>query len=248
MHLSSDDRRTIPRPGATADRRRQSWRDFRHSYPGVVATMGLALLVMLAADAWMLYKRTRYTAEAARLRSEMSDVERRRTDLLLSSEENRLGVMVELIRRQAAGDKELHLAVSVDSGRMTLQREGAKLRVMAVQFGPEKWVGTPPDTVRTAVPRGTRTVERVLTDGSGWEVPRWVFTDRGLAEPAGRTRKGALGPRAPVLSGGTVVYSMPSVGPLNDSTYVMPGAVRAGAADLDAIAPNVKAGMTIYFY
>ena len=252
MHLTSqsggDDRRTIPRAGPSADRRRTSWRDFRRSYPGVVATMALALVVMLAADGYMLFKRMRYTAEAERLRSEMSDVERRRTDLLLESEENRLGVMVELIRRQAAGDKELHLAVSVDSSRMTLQREGAKLRVMTVQFGPEKWVGTAPDTVRMAVPRGTRTVERVLSSGDVWEVPRWVFTDRGLPVPADRTLKGALGARAIVLSGGTVVYSMPSVGPLNDSTYVMPGAVRATADDLAAIAPNVRAGMTIYFY
>jgi hypothetical protein len=248
MHLSSDDRRTIPRAGATTDRRRTSWRDFRRSYPGVVATMGLALLVMLAVDGYMLYKRSGYAAEATRLRAEMTDVERRRTDLLLQSDENRMGVMVELIRRQASADKQLHLAVSVDSGRMTLQREGAKLREMRVQFGPERWVGTAPDTVRTAVPRGTRTVERVLSRGAGWEVPRWVFVDRGLPEPADRTVKGALGPRAIVLSGGTVIYSMPSAGPLNDSTYVMPGAVRARAEDLDAIAPNVRPGMTIYFY
>jgi hypothetical protein len=156
--------------------------------------------------------------------------------------------MVELLRRQAAGDKELHRAVAVDSGRMRLQREGAALRDMPVQFGPEKWVGTAPDTVRMTVPRGTRTVERVLSAGDAWEVPRWVFTDRGLAPPADRALKGALGTSAIILTGGTVLYSMPSVGPLNDSAYVLPGSVRARAADLDAIAPNVKPGMTIYFY
>jgi hypothetical protein len=246
MHLESDDRRTVPRP--TGDRRRTSWRDFRHSYPGVIATMGIALLAMLAVDAYMVYKRSRYASETARLRADMSDVERRRADLLLASDENRLQVMVELLRRQASGDKELHLAVAVDSGRMRLEREGAALRDMPVQFGPEKSVGTAPDTVRMTVPRGTRTVERVLTAGDAWEVPSWVFTDRGLAPPADRALKGALGPRAVMLNGGTVLYSMPSVGPLNDSTYVLPGSVRVRAADLDAIAPNVKPGMTIYFY
>jgi hypothetical protein len=45
-----------------------------------------------------------------------------------------------------------------------------------------------------------------------------------------------------------VIYAMPSVGPLNDSSYVMPGSIRARAADLKAIAANLKLGMSVYFY
>ena len=30
------------------DRRRVGWREFRHSYPGIVATMSIAMLVLLA--------------------------------------------------------------------------------------------------------------------------------------------------------------------------------------------------------
>jgi hypothetical protein len=119
---------------------------------------------------------------------------------------------------------------------------------MRVQVGPEKWVGVRPDTVLMAAPRGTRTVEKILDAGAPWEVPRWVYADRGLAEPGERTLKGALGPVALVLNGGTVIYSMPSVGPLNDSSYVLPGSVRARAADLQAVAPNVEPGMSVYFY
>jgi hypothetical protein len=51
-----------------------------------------------------------------------------------------------------------------------------------------------------------------------------------------------------VLDGGTVIYSVPVVGPLNDSSYVLPGSVRASAADLEAIAPNLSVGMAVYFY
>ena len=98
------------------------------------------------------------------------------------------------------------------------------------------------------LPNGTRTVERILDGADAWEVPAWVYADRGLAAPADRTLKGALGPAAIVLVGGTVIYSMPSVGPLNDSAYVLPGGVRARAADVQAISANLKAGMTVYFY
>jgi hypothetical protein len=230
------------------ERRRPGWREFRHSYPGILATMAVALLIFLAIDGWLIYKQQKYRSEVARLRAGMSDFERRQTDVLLASDENRLRIMVELIRRQAEGDKQLHLAISADSGIMYLQREGAKLREMETETGPERTVGTPPDTVRMAVPRGTRTVERILRASDAWEVPAWVYTDRGLAVPTQRSVKGALGPIAIVLNGGTVIYSFPDAGPLNDSSYVLPGGVRAKAADLRAVVPNLKPGMTVYFY
>jgi hypothetical protein len=178
----------------------------------------------------------------------MSDVERRRTDALLASNENKFRVMVELVRRQAQVDKALHVSVSVDSGVMKLELESALLRDMPVQVGPERRIGTSPDTIHMAAPRGARTVERVLGERDAWEVPTWVYTDRGLTPPVERAVPGALGPAAVVLNGGALIYSMPSVGPLNDSTYVLPGSIRARAADLKAIVPNLKPGMTVYFY
>lgn len=239
-------RRAEPRPDSP-DRRRPRWREFRRSYPGILATIFVALAVMIAADAWLIYKRVRYDGEIERLRAGMSDVERERTDVILASDESRFRIMMELIRRQATGDRELNLAVAVDSGVMYLQREGALLREMEIAIGPERTVGEGADTVRMAPPRGTRTVERVI-GADAWEVPRWVYVDRGLDVPAERSIRGALGPRAVLLSGGTVIYSTPRVGPLNDSTYVMPGAVRVSAEDLAAIAPNLKPGQTVYFY
>ena len=239
-------RRVEPRP-ESPDRRRPKWREFRRSYPGILATIFVALAIMVAADAWLVWKRVRYESEVERLRAGMTDVERERTDVILASDENRFQIMMELIRRQAMGDRELNLAVAVDSGVMYLQREGALLREMDIAVGPERTVGEGADTVRMAPPRGTRTVERVI-GAEAWEVPRWVYLDRGLQVPDERTLRGALGPQAVLLSGGTVIYSMPEVGPLNDSTYVMPGAVRVSAEDLAAIAPNLKPGQTVYFY
>ena len=241
-----DDRRRRPRPGA--DRRRAAWGEFRHSYPGFVATMALAFVVMLAVDATLLYKRWVYEREEARLRASMSEVERHKADAILAADEDRLRLTVELVRRQALGDRSLHLAVSVDSGRMTLQREGARLRDMRVEVGPERRVGVEPDTVHVAAPRGARTVERVLGPDDPWTVPAWVWADRGLPAPAERTVRGALGPHAILLSGGTVIYAPPTRGPLNDAAYLLPGAVRVPAADLAAIAPNLTPGTTVYFY
>lgn len=248
MHAVPDDRRSTPRPGARADRRRAGWREFRHAYPGVVVTLGVALVTMLALDALLVVRRSRYLQEAERLRAGMTDVERRRTDAIVEAERNALLVQVELLRRQALGDRALNLAISVDSGRMTLARDGARLRDMRVVVGPERWVRNEDDSVRVAVPRGARTVERVLTAGDAWEVPTWVWLDRGLPVPAERAVTGALGPTAVLLSGGAVIYAPPTAGPLNDAGYVLPGGVRARAEDLAAIAPNLTPGVTVYFY
>lgn len=244
---AGETRRREPRADSP-DRRRAKWGEFRQAYPGILWTMSIALLLILAMDIWLVVKRNRYAGEVARLRQGMTEVERKRADIAIESEENRLSVMLELMRRQAAGDRALHLSVSVDSAMMFLELEGASLRDMSVEVGPERRVGTAPDTVQMVAPRGMRTVTRLLGPNDSWEVPAWVYADRGVPVPAERSLKGALGPAAIVLDGGTVIYSMPSVGPLNDSTYVLPGAVRARAADLSAIAPNVKPGLKVYFY
>ena len=91
------------------DRRRVGWREFRHSYPGIVATMAIALVFLLGADIWLGRKLLRYQRETGQLRASMSGVERNRTDAVLAQNENRLKVMVEMFRRQAKVDDALHL-------------------------------------------------------------------------------------------------------------------------------------------
>jgi hypothetical protein len=224
------------------------FREFRRRHPGFLVAVIIVALGVVAIDGYLMYKRTKYRAEIQRLRAGMSEFEKDRADAVLASEEKQLQVMVELLRRQAKIDTEIHLAVSVDSGFMGLEREGAVLRDMRVQVGPEKTVGTPPDTVRLTIPRGTRSVQRLLGVEDRWEVPRWVYEDRGLPVPNRRSLKGALGPAAIVLEGGTVIYSTPTSGPLSDSAYVMPGAVRVRADDLRAVIPNLTRGTKVYFF
>jgi hypothetical protein len=199
-------------------------------------------------NGWLLYKRQKYRTEIARLRSGMTDVERRRTDMELRTGANELRVQLELLRRQARLDPGLKLSISVDSAIMYFEQGGAQLRVMPVEIGPERTVGTPPDTVPVVAPRGQRTIDRVIRDKERFTIPAWVWRDRGLEPPGERAVTGGLGPVAILLSGGTIIYSMPTTGPLNDSSYVMPGAIRARAADLRAIAPNLQAGQAVYFY
>jgi hypothetical protein len=98
------------------------------------------------------------------------------------------------------------------------------------------------------MPRGPFVVQRVLGPADPWPVPRWVYTDRRLAVPADSMVAGALGPVAILLEGGAVIYSQPTAGPLKDSAYVLPGAVRANAEDLRAIVPNLTPGTPVYVY
>lgn len=233
------------------NRRRRNWSEFRRAYPGVIAVFAVALTTLLAADAILLVRRQAYAAETARLRQSMTVVERERTDLIMAANERRWSVMLELARRQARADQRLHLSVSVDSGRLVLEREGAQLRVVNAEVGAGTVVGVAPDTVRLAAPRGERSIEMVLGPDDPWLVPDWVYRQRGIPIPtdsASRNLVGALGSTALVLTGGTVIYSQPASGPLADASYVLPGSVRLPAADLEAMRPNLSPGMSVYFY
>lgn len=233
-----------PPPAPRSRVRRGFWR--RHwLFAGFI---GFAIVALLTADWMILVRRRGYEHEIARLDAGMTSFERRKSAAILDSDHERRSLMMQLIRRQAAGDPEVHVAISVDSGTMYLERRGALLRASAVDVGPGGRVGVPPDTVHLAVPRGTRTVRQVLTDSTEWQVPRWVYRARGLPVPRNRDVRGALGPVAVLLDGGTIIYSRPSSGPLDDSSYVLPGSVRARAVDLGAIAPDLTPGTTVYFY
>jgi hypothetical protein len=218
------------------------------SRTALVIVFGATIVVLLGADAVMLSRRARYADETARLRASMTDLERQRADQIVAQEENKLRLAIALARHQAQIERALHLSVTIDSGTMQLEREGALLRAMPVEIAPERTIGSLPDTVHLAAPRGARTIVRVLAESDTWDVPAWVYTDRGQPVPADRRLAGALGAAAVILDGGTVIYSVPSAGPLADSTYLLPGAVRARASDLRAILPNLIPGLRVYFY
>ena len=237
-------RRLSPRGADELGRRRHRWREFRDAYPRIVAGMAALLALLVLVDAFLAYQWFRYHRETARLRAAMNQVETQRADRLAAAGESRVALLVEMSRLQATGEPALNLAISLDEGRMYLQREGARLREMPVKVGPDTRAG---DLV-VAAPRGKRAVVRVLDRGTSYELPAWAWSTRGLPVPSGRAVAGALGPMALVLSGGTVIYSLPAPAPLDSADYVLPGSVRAEAADLEAIRENVRPGMPVYFH
>jgi hypothetical protein len=155
--------RRDPVGGRGDTRRREGWRDFRRAYPGFIFTMLIAVVAMVAVDALIVTKRRAYTAEVARLRSSMSEQERAKTDAIVAAEENKTRITLELARRQAKLERALHLAISIDSGTMTLEREGAVLRDMPVAFGPETKVGA--DSIPVVIPRGETSIVKATEEG-----------------------------------------------------------------------------------
>jgi hypothetical protein len=178
----------------------------------------------------------------------MSRLEGDRADTLLAAGQNHVALLMEVAKLQASGEPALNLAISLADGRMYLQREGARLRDMPVEVAPETRVGEAPGSVVLAAPRGKRAVVKILGQGDAYELPAWAWSSRGLPVPMDRSVAGALGPVALVLSGGTVVYSMPAPPPLDAADFILPGSVRAKAADLEAILENVRPGLPVYFY
>jgi hypothetical protein len=206
------------------------------------------IILTLIANGVLAARYFRYQNETSRLRAGMTKAQRERTDAVVAAERHRMRVELELVRRQARGDRQLHLAVNVDSNRMVLERDGIVLRDMPVRLGPERFRGPQGDSSISVQVLGQRTVERVLREGDSWEVPRSVFSDRGLPVPENRRLRGALGVAALVLSEGIVVYAIPESGPLADTAYVLPGSVQVDSADLKALSASIRPGMSIYFY
>ncbi len=202
--------------GPEGDRRRRGWTDFRRAYPGFIFTLGIALFAMLLVDGWLVYRRVAYSSQIGDLRSHMSGAERDKTDAIVATTASKARIELEIAKRQARLEKRFHLNVSVDSSRMYLESEGAVLREMSVQFGPERNVTPAGDSLPATAPRGERTVTEV-------------------------------GDNSIVLDGGTRILAASSSLD-KDPTAVPAGAVRIGRADMEAIRPNLSAGMKVYFY
>jgi hypothetical protein len=203
--------RRSPARAGEGDRRRGSWKDFRRAYPGFVFVLGLGLAAMIAVDAWLLAKRVKYNRDVTLLREHMTNAERERTDAIVQSEQNKLRIAIELAKRQAKFDKRLHLNVSVDSARMYLTREGALLREMPVQFGPERPASATDTAPPAAIPRGERTIAdlgdtRITLDG-GTQILS-ASTNDSTAIPPGALRISSEDMKAimPNLSAGMKVY------------------------------------------
>jgi len=207
--------RRDPEKGREGDRRRAGWRDFRRAYPGFVFTLIIGLIAILSLDTYLVHKRRVYTAEVSSLRGAMTDAERAKTDAIVAAENDKARIALELAKRQAKMEKALHLAVSLDSGRIYLEREGAVLREMAALFGPEKGVTPGSDSVPVVIPRGEVNVARiednriVLEGGNAIEVAQANVASADTSPiPPGNVRIGRTDMEAikPNLTPGMRVY------------------------------------------
>jgi hypothetical protein len=229
-------------------RQRRRWGDFREAYPRIVTAMALGVLLLLAVDAALVYKRTQYRRESAAARGSMTALEKQRADALLESKEARAALMAALMQQQSLRESKLNLSISLDERSMTLQQDGSALREMPVEIGPELVLGREPGAIRVTPPLGKRQVARVVDGSHVWQAPAWVYEARGQAVPASPGIRGGLGEIAVLLDDGSALYSRPREGPLADESYVLPGAVRVDAADLKAIRENLGAGTPVYFF
>ena len=123
-----------------------------------------ALAAALFAAAALAWRGAEYRKEIAALRAGMSGIEKVKADLALASDARRLQVMMQLAVRQARTDGGLHISISVDSGLLHLEQQGAVLRTAPVQVGADGWQAIPGDSIPIASPLGVRRVEEVLGD------------------------------------------------------------------------------------
>ena len=72
--------------------------------------------------------------------------------------------MMALAVRQARIDGGLHISISVDSGLLHLEQQGAVLRTAPVQVGADGWQAIAGDSIPIASPLGVRRVEEVRGD------------------------------------------------------------------------------------
>ncbi len=206
--------RRDPGKGREGDRRRGGWRDFRRAYPGFILTLIIALIAIVSLDGYLVLKRRDYSAEVERLRAAMTQSERSKTDAIVQGEHDKARIALELARRQAKLEKTLHLAVAVDSGRIYLEREGAVLREIAAQFGPERGMTPGTDSVPAVVPRGERSVARleenriVLEGGAAIEARTAAATADSTPIAPGNVRIGLMDMKAimPNLTRGMRVF------------------------------------------
>src|SRR5258706_14626167 len=156
-------RRRFPwRKGEPRERRRTRWGDFREAYPRIVTAMALGLVSLAALDAFLLFKAVQYRRQIREDRAAMTATDRQRADALLASQASRADLEQALVAQQAVKEKGVNLSVELDKGTMDLQREGAQLRAIRVQVGPEVTVGQPPGARKITPPLGRRQVVAVV--------------------------------------------------------------------------------------
>jgi len=140
------------------------WRALWREHPRIMRVLAWTFAASLFAAAALAWRRAEYGKEIAALRAGMTGIEQVKADLALASDARRLQVMMALAVRQARIDGGLHISISVDSGLLHLEQQGAVLRTAPVQVGADGWQAIAGDSIPIASPLGVRRVEEVRGD------------------------------------------------------------------------------------
>ena len=140
------------------------WRVLWREHPRLMRVLMWTFTGALFAAAALAWRGAQYRNEIAALRAGMSGIDKVKADLALASDARRLQVMMALAVRQARTDGGLHISVSVDSGLLHLEQQGAILRTASVQVGADGWQAVDGDSIPLASPLGIRRVEEVRGD------------------------------------------------------------------------------------
>lgn len=206
--------------------------------------LGAALLVILGAGVAALGGRAYHLGRVTLDGRRAAGVARASAESLgVRVAATREQALVARLRAEARALPGLLLAVALDSNEATLFRDGLPLRRMPV----ERATGPLP-TGAPAMARGEYVVGRVAGPKDTVEVPTWAWTGRGMPAPAERRLKGGLGPVVVELVDGPWLYARHPEGPLADSAFVLPGALRFAPRDLQVLKPNLQVGTPVYIY
>jgi hypothetical protein len=93
----------------------------------------------------------------------MTSAERRRSEFIIATEQDKLRMELALAKHQAQWDAKLHLSVATDSGRMYLERDGALLRDMRVWIAPASIPSANGHDMASSTALGQRTIVQVDT-------------------------------------------------------------------------------------
>lgn len=209
-----------------------------------IARTGLLVLLILGASVAALGARAYDLAQVTVRQRSAAGAARAAADSLAAHiAATRERTLITRLRSQARATPGLLLAIVLDSGHATLFRDGLPLRQMPV----ERFAGPATDSAAN-IARGEYTVARVIGAKDSVDVPSPAWTARGEAAPASRRLRGGLGAVAVELVDGPWLYVRAAEGPLADSMFVLPGALRFAPRDLQAIKPNLVAGTTVLVY
>lgn len=140
------------------------WHALWLEHPRITRLLMWTFVVALVLAAALAWRTSEYRKEIGALRAGMSGIEQVKADLALASDARRLQVMMALAVRQARTDGGLHISISVDSGLLHLEQQGAVLRTAPVQVGAAGWQAIAGDSIPIASPLGVRRVEEVRGD------------------------------------------------------------------------------------